>query len=179
MKLLAIDPGTERSAYALIRADYTIVSAAKEENRNVLRMVREADYDVLAIECMQPRFLGGEKSPGQMIGAETYETCYMIGRCMQLAEGRGKDVQRVMRSEERAAIIPSKRNGLPPLTGGKGTTDARIREGLIARFARFDKKNGKGTSKQRDWFYGFHADMWAAYAVGVTCLDRLGREERT
>ena len=40
MKLLAIDPGTERSAYALIRADYTIVSAAKDENRNVLRMVR-------------------------------------------------------------------------------------------------------------------------------------------
>ena len=74
MTILAIDPGTERSAYALIRADYTIVSAAKEENRNVLRMVREADYDVLAIECMQPRFLGGEKAPGQMIGAETYET---------------------------------------------------------------------------------------------------------
>ena len=177
MTILAIDPGTERSAYALIREDYAIVSAAKEENRNVLRMVREADYDVLAIECMQPRFLGGEKSPGQMIGAETYETCYMIGRCMQLAEGRGKDVQRVMRSEERAAIIPSRRNGLPPLTGGKGTTDARIREGLIARFARFDRKNGKGTSKNRDFFYGFHADMWAAYAVGVTCLDRMGREE--
>ena len=70
-----------------------------------LRYTVYADYDVLAIECMQPRFLGGEKSPGQMIGAETYETCYMIGRCMQLAEGRGKDVQRVMRSEERAAIM--------------------------------------------------------------------------
>lgn len=60
---------------------------------------------------------------------------------------------------------------------GKNRWVRSRREGLIARFARFDKKNGKGTSKQRDWFYGFHADMWAAYAVGVTCLDRMGREE--
>ena len=177
MNILAIDPGTAQSAYALIRSDYTIISAAKVGNDSVLRLVRDADYDMLAIECMQPRFLGGERTQGQMIGGETYETCYMIGRCMQLAEERGKDVQRVMRSEERSAIIPSRRNGLPPLERGSTSTDARIREALIARFARHDRKNGKGTSQSRDVFYGFKRDMWSAFAVGVTCLDRMGREE--
>lgn len=171
MRILAIDPGTEKSAYCMMTETPSVISAADVDNDTVLRLVEEGDYDQMVIECMEARNLS---TAGQAIGRSTYETCIWIGRYMQVAMQRGKPIMRVYRSEEKSLLIPTKKNRLPPLPEGIGnTTDAKIRASLIARFAKHDKKNGKGTRHDKDVFYGFQGDMWAAFAVGVTGLVKI------
>ena len=48
----------------------------------------------------------------------------------------------------------------------QGQKDGNVRQALIDRFGVV------GTKKDPGWFYGFHADIWQAYAVGVTYMDR-------
>lgn len=177
MRILAVDPGTTQSAYCGMGEDYMPIAAAKVDNRKIIELIELGGYDALVIECMEPRTLnvrtGERNAPPQRIGAETYETCYWIGRYMEAALRRDMDVHRVLRGEEKSRIIPTKKNRLPPLPqdAPKGA-DARIRAALIQRFARFDKKNGRGRANAKDVFYGFRADMWSAFAVGVVYLDK-------
>ena len=174
--LLAIDPGTSQSAYVGMKNDYSVVSHAKVANNKLLELITLGGYDVMVIECMEPRLAkskSNSNAPNQVIGRETYETCYWIGRFMEAAIRRGMDIHRVYRSEEKSRIIPTKKNKLPPIPPPVPRShDSKIRKGLIMRFAQFDKKNGKGKANCRDVFYGFKADEWAAFAVGVVYLDK-------
>jgi len=106
MLILSIDPGTKQSAYSVIREDYSIVRAAKSPNEDVLNLVHQGDYDVLVVECMEPRFHapGAGKSMGLRIGDEVYETCIWIGRFMEAAYARGKEAKELMTILGEAAL---------------------------------------------------------------------------
>lgn len=175
MKLLAIDPGTTQSAYVMLDEKYRILSADKVDNETMIAIIADAPgVDVVVIEDMEPRYTSGDRSAaGAVMGASTIQTIKWMGQFGRQAAMRGLGVDWIFRRDERSALIPTKKNGLPPLPPGTPAhADGQIRASLIQRFARYDTATGKGTKKEPDVFYGFAGDMWQAMAVGVTWLDK-------
>lgn len=153
MILLAIDPGNVQSAYCYIETETLApLNFGKEENAAVLTEVLNGPYHAIAIERVS--------SYGMSVGKEVFETCEWIGRFTQAARVSPAYIYRL---EEKLHICRDSK-----------AKDANIRRALIDRFATHDLKNGKGTKKNPDWFYGFHADCWAAYAVGITHIETRG-----
>lgn len=188
MKIMAIDPGTTESAYVILDNQYQILSADKVGNDVILSIIADAPgLDAVIIEDIEPRYSSTDRSAaGAVMGQSTIETIKAFGRFSWQASLRGLMVGSIFRRDERSCLIPTKRNGLPPLpeTAPKHA-DGQIRSSLIRRFARHDKERGRGTKANPDTFYGFRGDMWQAMAVGVTWLDRekwrakCGRKEKT
>ena len=156
--LLAIDPGTTMSGYCFIDAlTYKPILFDKAENNVLLNMLIDHSPVLpahMAVEMMESYGLNH-------VGQSTFETCVWIGRFVQAMDGAPTNIEYVYRHEERQNLLH--RN-----TGN----DTDIRHALIHRFAHHDKERGKGTKAKPDWFYGFRADCWMAYAVGVTYLDK-------
>ena len=150
--ILAIDPGTTESAFVMCEKDYEPRYIGKVSNDEMLEIIEEADYDELVIEMIA--------SYGMAVGREVFETCVWIGRFWQASKADKKAY--IYRKDEKMNLCGSTR-----------AKDTNIRVALIDRFANHDLKKGKGTKKNPDWFYGFKKDIWAAYAVAVTYLDRI------
>ena len=150
MTLIAIDPGNIESAYVLIKDDYTILRKGKVTNEELLSIVKNGEYDYIAVEMVA--------CYGMPVGREVFDTCVWIGRFTEAAKA---DVDYIYRQEEKLLLCNSVR-----------AKDANIRQALIDRFAKFDLKNGKGTKKNPDYFYGFKADMWAAMAVACVWIEK-------
>lgn len=159
MRIVAIDPGNEFSAYCVMDdagPEYQLLEADKCENGECMSRLlawlgKTYAPDRVVIERIQ--------SYGMAVGAEVFVTCEWIGRFAQEAE-KYVPVEYIYRKDEKLYIC-----------GDMRAKDANIRAALIERFAKFDKKNGRGTKKTPDFFYGFRADMWAAAAVAVSYLD--------
>lgn len=158
MKILAIDPGNIDSAYVLVATDglsIRILQADKVPNEEMLNIVRTSFADVMVLEMVA--------SYGMPVGREVFDTCVWIGRFWQVDEY--KRVELIYRKEEKLNLC---RNA--------AAKDANVMRALIDRFATHDLRSGKGTKKSPDYFYGFRKDMWAAFAVAVTWIDKQRRE---
>lgn len=99
-------------------------------------------------------------SYGMPVGKEVFETCVWIGRFVELARLQNIDVEYIYRKDEKMNICHNMK-----------AKDSNIRQALIDRFGPV------GTKKNPGWFYGFKADIWSAYAVGITYLDMKKRGE--
>lgn len=156
MKIFAIDPGNIQSAYCVMDDQYFLYEFAKLPNREcmikLMDWLNDCAVDKVVIERIQ--------SYGMSVGSEVFETCEWIGRFSEASEFFCPP-EYIYRKEEKLYIC-----------GEMRAKDANIRSALIERFAKFDKKNGKGTKSNPDVFYGVHADCWAAIAVAVTWLDK-------
>ena len=60
--------------------------------------------------------------------------------------------------------------------GNKGN-DSTIIKALVHRFAPDTPNLGKGHAKTPGYFYGFKADIWQAYALGVCFIDLRDSEK--
>jgi hypothetical protein len=157
MRVLAIDPGCAESAYVIVDADCKSVEIGKVGNyfmRDIVRREKK-DYRVQVVVEMISSY-------GMPVGREVFETCVAIGRFVEIA----RTAELVSRSEVKLHVCGSAR-----------AKDGNVRTALIDRFATHDLKNGKGTKKNPDWFYGFRADVWQAYALAVTYIDRIRLKE--
>lgn len=154
--LIAIDPGCMESAYVIIDKDYKPVEFGKFCNENVRVEIRRQFNKYypnvsVAIEMIA--------SYGMAVGAEVFETCFWIGRYTELVGSH--HVTKIYRKDVKLNLCESTK-----------AKDSNVMQALIDRFALHDFKSGKGTKKNPDWFYGFYKDIWQAYAVGVTYLDK-------
>ncbi len=149
-KIIAIDPGNIESAYCIIDANtYIPIKFDKIENDLLLNELENEEYDMLIIEMIA--------SYGMPVGASVFDTCVWIGRFIQKSQ---KDYEYIYRREEKMNLCHSMK-----------AKDSNIRQSLIDRFGEV------GTKKNPGFFYGFKKDIWAAFAVGCTYLDKQKEQE--
>ena len=153
--IIAIDPGNAQSGYCVIdRNTLRPLEFGKVDNAELLRKLASATeqgWRWAVIEMVA--------SYGMSVGREVFDTVLWIGRFYE-ALNACCPVRLQCRIEEKRHICHNTR-----------ANDAAIRRALIDRFADHDLKNGRGTKKNPDFFYGFKADVWAAYAVGLTAIE--------
>jgi len=156
--ILSIDPGNVVSAYCFISGrDYKPLAFDIVENDKLLEIIKEKQefIDSAAIEMVA--------SYGMAVGRTVFDTCVWIGRFTQqlISLERNISVEFIYRKDEKMNLCHSMK-----------AKDSNIRQALIDRFGIVGTKNNQG------WFYGFKKDIWSAYAVGVTYLDKLKKKER-
>lgn len=159
--ILAIDPGSIESAYVVLDENLKPLEFAKVKNETLL-------YDLPGLVCQYKlKHLAIEMiaSYGMAVGKDVFDTCIWIGRFIENTRFQLKQTY-IYRKDEKMNLC-----------GTMKAKDTNIRMALIDRFAKHDFKNGKGTKKDPDIFYGFAKDVWSAMAVGVTYYDMyLGGE---
>ena len=150
--ILAIDPGTTESAFCFIDEQMKPVRFGKCQNIQLIGILQEEEYVRLVIEMIA--------SYGMPVGKEVFETCVWIGRFVQVADDFCVHAEFVYRNEVKSNLCHSSK-----------ANDATIKQALVDRFAYNVSNHGKGKKDSPGWFYGFHRDIWSAYAVAITYAD--------
>lgn len=160
--ILAIDPGSEQSAAAILNDAGQPVESWKEPNDVVIRRILalSSAWD-RSDEGMHLGHLAIEMiaSYGMPVGAEVFNTCVWIGRFIQAWSAPYTLVYR--------------RDVRMFLCGNNTAKDGNIRQALIDRFGGKDAAIGK--KKTPGPLYGFHDDLWSALAVGITWRETYAK----
>jgi len=155
MQIIAIDPGSEKSAYIYWDArDERIFGKGILKNEEILEYLRAwTTASVLAIETIE--------GFGLPVGQETFDTMLWAGRFIQrFDDTKSKGIMRTYARVGRKAIKSH-------LCGHTRANDKAIREALIYRFGK------PGTKKDPGKLYGVSSHLWSALAVAVYYSDML------
>lgn len=163
MVLLAIDPGNKQSGYVLVevidgKID-RVLDKGKVANRELLDIIELWYLHItdVAIEMVA--------SYGMAVGATVFDTCVWIGRFMQQVKTfiPNAYLHRIYRKDEKICIC-----------GSMKAKDSNIRQALVDIYAPGEDNYGKGTKDNPGFFYGFKSDIWQAFAVAHTYVEKYG-----
>ena len=154
--VLAIDPGTTESGYVEWDGEH-IWDFGKVDNQKL--------WDDLNVPFGNPHHIVIEEINPYTMGMTTRDTILWSGRFQGIAEAMGSKVHYIPRREVRSHLCDN---------GGPKITDSVIIQALVDRFAYGQKNYGKGTKKEPGFFYGFKADIWQAFGLAVTWMDKYG-----
>jgi hypothetical protein len=152
--VLGIDPGPTESAYCYITLEQAVNAANKTGNEGLIEMVRSSAPSTghVAIESIQ--------SYGMLVGREVFDTCFMIGRLIQVCKDHGIPFTLYPRPEYTRRIC-----------GVGKINDAVLRQALLLRF---------GGDRKGEPLYALKGctDKRSAYAVAVYHIDVTTHERR-
>jgi len=157
--IIGIDPGPRHSAYALIDSSGVVEEAGKVVNESLRSYLRRwlvnRDVEAVCIESIQ--------SYGAPVGRETFETCYEIGRLLEICDNN-------FSVHQCPSFLYPRQEYANTICGVKAN-DAILRAALLTRFGG-DKKGEpmhalKGST-----------DLRSAFAIAVYHTDKTRWEAR-
>lgn len=157
MRVLAIDPGNEQSAFCLL-IDGKPREWATVPNAELLSDIRKRRWHAYSPELACEMIA----SYGMPVGREVFETCVIIGRIIEAWGGPSRLIYR--------------KDVKLHLCGVTAAKDANIRQALIDIYGP-GKDRAIGRKGSPGPLYGVHGDEWAALAVGVTAAGIRVRME--
>lgn len=149
-RVLAIDPGSEQSAWLLYVAGQP-TRFGLEPNADVLEELWHGalNADVVVIEKIE--------SYGMPVGVEVFDTVHWAGRFYEAAGSRP-----VVQLPRRAVKLQ--------ICGDSRAKDANIRQALIDRYG------GSVATRKGGPLYGITKDVWSALAIAITYAETAGAE---
>jgi hypothetical protein len=157
-RLLALDPGTHRTAWiALDLVTRRPLGFGIEPNEELIGRLRRGGraFDFVVIEKVE--------SFGMAVGAEVFETVWWSGRFAEAIDP--VPVERLGRKAVKLVLCGTDR-----------AKDPNVRQALIDRYG--GREQAIGTKARPGPLHGVSRDVWAALAVGVAWLERAGGSGR-
>lgn len=155
MRVFAVDPGTEESAFVRYDTETkALLEHGREPNRDLvlrLRRGRPWEEDVVAIEMIA--------SYGMAVGKEVFATCVWIGRYLEALRG--------------PALLVYRRDVKLTLCGSSRAKDPNVRASIIDRFGP-GKDKAVGSKRVPGPLFGVKRDCWAALGVAITAAEHGG-----
>lgn len=159
--ILAIDPGSTQSGWCYVDTeDLHPLAHGKTDNRDLLNSLRYTGRQICDLAVIEM-----VASYGMPVGKEVFTTVLWIGRYFEAVDRLGIGVELVERMRVKLHHCHSVKAG-----------DATIKQALIDRFAYGQANRGKGTKGAPGWFYGFHHDVWSAYALAILAADTINEQ---
>lgn len=167
--ILAIDPGSEESAYVLY--DGKLIVHGKPDNETMLDFISlTADLMTpgrgrLVIESTKP-FAIQMASGRSMFPSQVYDTAIWIGRF----------IERWRANADHPYSLIDRREIKLALLGSANGTDARVRAAVVDHYGFNELNKAKGTKQCPGPLFGVTADRMQALAVALA-YSRARRQE--